>query len=107
MIAILALMGKTFMQPGGETLPPTPLRLGKPLLGLAPFLGMRNLFATGEGEEMMKARIQPYGSIAGMRNRLRGRLDEETEIPARSALDQATAFDASCRDTLGMEPHRP
>lgn len=53
----------------------------------------------------MKTRINPYRCSTCMRNSLGLRVDAEAEIPARSALDDASTCDASLRDILRMEPH--
>jgi hypothetical protein len=53
----------------------------------------------------MKAWINAYNPISRVRNALRLRIDEQTEIPTRRSLDDASAFDLALGQVLGMKPH--
>jgi len=107
MIAIFALIGETFIQARHQPFPATTLRLRKAVLSVAQFMRMRYFLASGEREQVMKPRINPDRSIAGMWNRLWLRVDAEAQIPARSPFDDASTFDAPYGDVLCMEPHMP
>ena len=106
-VAILALVGQALLQPGRQMFPATALRLRKPVFGLAEFMRVRNLLARGESEERLKAWINAYLAIRGMRNGLRLCVNEQAEIPARRPLDDPATFEASCREVLGVEPDVP
>src|ERR1044071_2846477 len=54
---------------------------------------------------MLEARIDPYHTIASMWDGLRCGLNEQTEIPTRSALDDPATFKAASRKRLGMKSH--
>src|SRR5437762_1765460 len=54
---------------------------------------------------MLEARINPYHTIASMWDGLRRGLNEQTEIPTRSALDDPITFNAASREHLGMKSH--
>ena len=103
-VAILALVSEAFLQPGCQLFPVTALRLRKSVFSLSQFMRMRNLFASGEGEQGMKTGINAYRTIATSRDRLWLRINAQAQIPARSALDDTATFEASCREVLGMEP---
>ena len=68
-------------------------------------MGMSHLLPVGEGEQMLEAGVNADDALARMRNVLRCGINEEAQIPARCALDEAATFDAPCRDVLSMEPH--
>jgi hypothetical protein len=106
MVAIFALIGETFLQPRHEACASASLCLGKALLCLFQFSGMGNLLAIRQRKQMMEAGVHPDHAIARMRNGSGGCIDEETEIPPRSALDNATAFETTSGECLGMESHR-
>lgn len=104
-VPILVLVGKPLLESRHETLPTPALCLGEPLGRLAQFVRMGNLLAGGERQEMTKPWINPYRTIASVRNGLRLCVNEQAEIPSRRPLDDASTFDASCGDILRMEPH--
>lgn len=105
MVAVVAVIGETFLQSGSQMLSPTALRLPKSLFGLAQFVGMSNLLASGEGQEGAEARVNAYSAIAHMRDDVGLRVDKEAEIPARRPFDDASTFEPSCREVLRMKPH--
>src|SRR6266851_4909155 len=105
MVTVFALIGQAFLHPCRKAFPATALRLGKALLGLPEFVRMDNLLARGEREQMLKAWVNPYRAIASRRNRLGLGVDEETQIPARCSLHNASAFDTTLGKVLRMEPH--
>src|SRR5262245_34968505 len=89
MIAVFALVGETFVQSGSQPLPSPTLRLRQPLCCLAQFVGMGNLLATGQCEQVMKAWINAYGPSTDRRNGLGWCVDVQAQIPAGSSLDDA------------------
>ena len=103
-VTVLALVGETFVEPGRQMFSATALCLRKSMCGLAEFMRVRHLCARGEREESLKAWINAYVAISGMRNGLGWCVDEQTEIPARRPLDDPATFETSCRKVLGMEP---
>ena len=107
MVTILALIGQAFVQSGSQTLMSTALRLCQALLCVTQFVWVRNLLARGKREQMSESRIHSYRAIANVRDGLRLCVDEETEIPTRGPLHDASTFETSRRDVLRMEPHRP
>ena len=102
-VAVLALVADPLLQPRSETCASTTLRLPKSVCVLAQFVGVGSLLASREGQERVEARVNTYRSIASVGNDVGLCVDEETEIPARCPLDDATAFETSCRDGLRMK----
>ncbi len=106
MIAVLPLVGKPFLQASNTSVSSPALCLRQPLFGLAPLVRVGHLLASRKGYECMKAGINAYGSISRMRNALRLSVDEQTEIPPRRPLDDASTFDPALGHVLSVEPHR-
>ena len=54
---------------------------------------------------MRKARINANHAVCLWVYGVRSRVDEQTQVPARSPFDDAATLDLPCREGLGMEPH--
>jgi hypothetical protein len=106
-VAILALIGKTFLESGNELGSSPALGLSKTVCGLTQFVRVSNLLAGGEREQMVKAWINPYCAMSSVRNALRLRVDEQAQIPARRPLNDTAAFDPALRKILSMETDMP
>lgn len=104
-VAVLALVRKPLLQSGCQSRAVAALGLSQSMCGLPQLVRMGNLLATGEGQQGMKTRINADLTIGTVRNSLRLCVDEETQIPARGAFDDAPTFEASCREGLRMKPH--
>ncbi len=105
-IAVLALVGKPFLESGSKRRSSPALCLSQALFGLAQLVPVGHLLASRKGYECMKAGINAYGSISRMRNALRLSVDAQTEIPPRRPLDDASTFDPALGHVLSVEPHR-
>ena len=105
MIAILALIGEAFLESGSQTFAPPALGLGKSVSGLAQFMGMGNLLARRQRQEIMEAGVYAYVVSTSRGDGLGLRVNEEAEIPPRRALDDASTFEASCWNVLRMKAH--
>ena len=66
---------------------------------------MRNLCTSGERQEVREAGINADLPISHMRNVLGMRVDEETQIPARSTADDPPALETPLGEILAMKPH--
>jgi hypothetical protein len=102
---VLALVGKPLLEPRRETLSAATLGLRQAVGGLAQLMRMGDFLPRRQGEEVMEARVDPNCLRPSGRNGLRRCVDEQTEVPARGAFDEAATFDPPCGKLLGMEPH--
>ena len=107
MVAVLALVGESLLQPSRQRLALPALRLREALRGLSEFVRVGHLRAGGQREERQKAWINTNLSCSLRRNIVRVRVDAQAQIPARSTFDDTTAFEASSRDVLLVKTHRP
>jgi hypothetical protein len=105
MVTIFPLIREMFVESGHQLLPTTALRLRQPLCCLVQFLGMGDLLAIGQREQVMKTRIYPYRTMTDMGNGWGLRVDKEAQIPARRSFDDATTFGTPCRNVLSVESH--
>lgn len=106
MVAILPLMGQTLLQPSGQPLPTSTLRLRQTMRGLPQFVWMWNLLAGRERQEMQKAGINTNVPCSQRRNIVRLCVDAQAQIPARGTLDDTATLQPSSRDVLLVEAHR-
>ena len=93
MVAILAPIGETFLQPCCQLHPLATLGLCQPPCRLFQFTGMRNLLATRQREQMPEAWVDASLSIPSGRDRLGSGIDKEAQIPARGTRDQPCSLD--------------
>ena len=107
MVAILALIGQTLLQPSGQPLSTSTLCLRQPMRGLPQFVWMRNFLACRERQKSMEARVNAYAFCANRRNTVRLCVDAQAQIPARSTLDDTTALELAQREVLLVKAHRP
>jgi len=103
-VAICAPIGQAFVESGRETLASTALRLCQALLCVPQFVRVRNLLASRESQEGMKAGINPYGPVSHRRNAWRPSIDEQAKIPPRGPLDEPSTFDPALGKVLSMKP---
>lgn len=103
MVAIVPLIGETFLESSRQSFSGAPLGLGESPGGTLEFLGMGDFLARREGNERQKAGINPYQTLSPMGNGLRIHIDEQTEIPTRGTLHQPGAFDLSHWQCLRMK----
>ena len=106
MVTIFALIGETFLQPSRQPLSASALGLGEAMSRMTEFVGMRNLLARRERQEVQKAGINAYSSGANHRNTVGARVDAQAQIPARGPLDDTATLQPSSRDGLLVEAHR-
>ena len=103
MVAVCALIRQTFLEPSSKTFPLPTLCLGKTLFRLAQFVRMRNLLARRERQKGREARVDTDGAMPDMRDSAWLCVDDEAEIPARSALDDTSTLDCSSGNILRVE----
>ena len=108
MVAVFALVGETLLQPSSQLLPLATLRLRKTLRGLAQFVGVCNLLATGQRQEMTESldqyRTAPVPSVGipfGCVSMHRHRYQPEARLTIRPHLNLPR------RDVLLVKADRP
>jgi hypothetical protein len=106
-VAVLALIGKAFLEPSSEKGSSSTLGLSQSSCGLTQVVWVSHLLASREREEGTKAGINAYGSIRSVGNTVRLRVDEQAEIPPRRPLDEPSACDPALGKVLGMETDMP
>ncbi len=105
MVAVFALVGQAFVEPGHQARAVPALGLSKTALGLPQLVRVRSFFARRQGQERVEPRVNADGSSGHRRDGVGGRVDTQTERPARRPLDDPATFEESGRKGLGMKAH--
>ena len=88
MVAILPPVRKTLLQPCSQFPPLATLALRQTLGCRFQFTGMGDFLATRQREQMQEAGVYASLGLAKRRDRLGSGIEKQTQIPARSSLDQ-------------------
>ena len=103
MVAVFALIGQPLLQPSGQVLPLTTLRLRETLRGVTQFVRVGNFFASRKRQEVQKTWVNTNFRCVQRWNAVRLCVDAQTQIPARGALDDTATLQPSSGDVLLVE----